>query len=308
LKDYAYIDYHELKNSSSKTTAKNKCIKPLSTESKKYLQKYIDWLEHKRYSKSTIKTYTHSLIHFFQFLGEIKPTEASNDDFVYYIKNKISNKYSTSKQNQVVSAIKLFYREIVKAPMEVEDIKRPRREHHLPNVLSKDEIKDLLNALKNVKHKTMLSLTYACGLRRSELIHLKIKDIDSKRKIIRIQQSKGNKDRIVPISDKIVDLLRNYYVMYKPSKWLFEGINKEKPYSENSLRNVLKSATQKAKIDKPVTLHWLRHSYATHLLENGTDLRYIQELLGHKSSKTTEIYTHVTTKDLQNIRSPFDDL
>lgn len=154
----------------------------------------------------------------------------------------------------------------------------------------------------------MLSMIYSCGLRRSELINLKITDIDSNRNIVIIRQSKGKKDRIVPLSLKILELLRLYYSIYKPKIWLFEGQNGNEKYSDHSLQSVLKQALAKVKITKPVSLHWLRHSYATHLLENGTDLRYIQELLGHNSSKTTEIYTHVSTKSLQQIKSPFDDL
>ncbi|WP_278011970.1 tyrosine-type recombinase/integrase [Flavobacterium gyeonganense] len=132
--------------------------------------------------------------------------------------------------------------------------------------------------------------------------------MDSKRNIILIKQSKGKKDRIVPLSPKILEMLRSYYVCYKPKKWLFEGRNENEPYDARSLSNVLKQALTKSNIKKPVSLHWLRHSYATHLLESGTDLRFIQELLGHSSSRTTEIYTHVSTKSLQQIKSPFDDL
>ena len=165
-----------------------------------------------------------------------------------------------------------------------------------------------MDSLVNIKHRTMLSLIYACGLRRSELLNLRPLNVDSKRNLLLILNSKGKKDRVVPISDNIVEMLRNYYKMYKPKVWLFEGQKAGDQYSEESLAKVLKQACIKAGIKKPVTLHWLRHSYATHLLESGTDLRYIQELLGHKSSKTTEIYTHVSTKSLQNIKSPFDEL
>lgn len=154
----------------------------------------------------------------------------------------------------------------------------------------------------------MLGLIYACGLRRSELLNLKPIDIDSKRGLLIIRQAKGMKDRVAPISAKVINMLRTYYKSHKPSLWLFEGQNAGEQYSETSLAKVLKMSCKKAKITKSVTLHWLRHSYATHLLESGTDLRYIQELLGHKSSKTTEIYTHVSTTSLQNIKSPFDDL
>jgi integrase/recombinase XerD len=154
----------------------------------------------------------------------------------------------------------------------------------------------------------MLSLIYSCGLRCGELLALKPVHIDSKRNIVLLKNSKGKKDRIVQLSSKILEILRDYYKMYKPQIYLFEGQIKGTQYDSRSLQQVLKQALKKSDIRKPVTLHWLRHSYATHLLESGTDLRYIQELLGHSSSKTTEIYTHVSTKSLQQIKSPFDDL
>jgi integrase/recombinase XerD len=192
--------------------------------------------------------------------------------------------------------------------MEVDFSQRPRREKRLPNVLSKKEVKAILEAPTNLKHRAMLSLIYACGLRRSELLNLTLKDILSDRNLIFIRQSKGKKDRMVPISSKIIEMLRDYYKAHKPKKWLFEGQIQNEKYGERSIQLVLNHAVAKVKIDKPVSLHWLRHSYATHLLESGTDLRYIQELLGHSSSRTTEIYTHVSTHNLQQIRSPFDDL
>ena len=191
---------------------------------------------------------------------------------------------------------------------EKKPVVRPKRPKTLPNVLSKEEVKDILNAHKNIKHRTMLCLIYACGLRRSELLNLKIQDVDSGRGFLIVIQAKGRKDRVVPLSDKIITLLREYYRYEKPVLYLFEGQKPGHPYSEKSLESVLKQALVKAKVKKGVTLHWLRHSYATHLLEMGTDLRYIQELLGHSSSRTTEIYTHVSTKSLQKIKSPFDDL
>jgi integrase/recombinase XerD len=192
--------------------------------------------------------------------------------------------------------------------VEIESIHRPKREKVLPNVLSKEEVKLILESQHNIKHKAMLCLIYSCGLRRSELLHLKLDDINSKRNIVIIRQAKGKKDRIVPLSTKILEMLRVYFVAYRPKEYLFEGQESGKPYDERSLQQVMKHALIKAGIKKPATLHWLRHSYATHLLEAGTDLRYIQELLGHKSSRTTEIYTHVSTREIQKIKSPFDDL
>lgn len=279
-----------------------------SAQGIQHLQKFSYWLRSKRYSENTIKTYTDALKSFFVFYNSKEISEISNDDVIAY-NNKfiLKNNLSSSYQNQVVNAIKLYFKTIQNISLELDKIHRPKREKILPNVLSKEEIKQILTAHVNLKHRAMLSLIYSCGLRRSELLHLKTTDIDSKRNIVLIRQAKGKKDRITPLSTKILVLLREYYKMYQPKIYLFEGIAGSL-YSEQSLQSVLKQALKKANIKKPVTLHWLRHSYATHLLESGTDLRYIQELLGHSSSKTTEIYTHVSTKSLQQIKSPFDDL
>ncbi len=225
-----------------------------------------------------------------------------NNDFI------LKNNLSTSYQNQIVNAIKLYFKIVRETSIEIEKVHRPKREKTLPNVLSKEEVKSILLAHNNIKHKTMLSLIYSCGLRCGELLALQPVHIDSKRNIVLIKNAKGKKDRIVPLSPKILEMLRDYYKLYKPKVYLFEGQTEGKPYDDRSLQQVLKQALKKANISKPATLHWLRHSYATHLLESGTDLRYIQELLGHNSSKTTEIYTHVSTKNIQQIKSPFDDL
>lgn len=273
------------------------------------VEKFKQFLLSKRYSPSTIKTYSEALKSFLIFFREKPIAEISNEDVIIYNNEYIlKNNLSASYQNQIVNAIKLFFQTIRETKMMVDKIHRPKRSKLLPNVLSKEEIKLILNAHSNIKHKTMLSLIYSCGLRRSELLNLKPADIDSKRGIVIIRQSKGKKDRIAPLSPKILDLLREYYIGFKPKTWLFEGQNENTKYDERSLSNVLKQALTKSRINKPVSLHWLRHSYATHLLESGTDLRYIQELLGHSSSKTTEIYTHVSTKSIQQIKSPFDDL
>jgi integrase/recombinase XerD len=246
---------------------------------------------------------------FFRFIKPKISSEIYSDDIVRYVNEYIiPRRLSYTFQNQVISATKLFFSHFYKVKLDVETFKRPRRQHKLPNVLSKEEIKSILQAPSNLKHRAMLSIIYACGLRRSELLNLKPGDIDRQRGILHIRQSKGKKDRIVPISDKIIKLLEEYWISYRTVNWLFEGQLKGGRYSEKSLESVLKQSLMKAGIKKPVTLHWLRHSYATHLLESGTDLRFIQELLGHSSSRTTEIYTHVSTKSLQNIKSPYEDL
>jgi integrase/recombinase XerD len=288
---------------------KNTVLPELPDENYVKVRGFTDWMRSRRYSESTVKTYTESISTFLRYYSGKPAEEITNDDLVYFNNHYIlANRYSSSFQNQVVNAIKLFYTAVEHRRLDIDLIHRPKREHKLPNVLSKQEVKAILEALANSKHRCMLSLIYACGLRRSELINLKPADVDSGRHLLLIRNAKGKKDRIAPISDRVIDMLREYYKAYKPKVWLFEGQYKGEQYSEKSLQSVLKLAVDKAHITKPVTLHWLRHSYATHLLESGTDLRYIQELLGHKSSKTTEIYTHVSTKSIQNIKSPFDEL
>ncbi|WP_396158953.1 site-specific tyrosine recombinase/integron integrase [Flavobacterium sp.] len=273
------------------------------------METFKRYLLSKRYSPNTIKTYSEALKSFLTFCNTKAIKEISNEDVIAYNNDYIlKNKFSSSYQNQIVNAIKLFFKIVKETAIEIDKIHRPKREKVLPNVLSKEEIKAILEAPKNLKHKAMLSMIYSCGLRRSELLNLKPNDIDSKRNVVIIRQSKGKKDRITPLSPKILALLRAYYKEYSPKVYLFEGQEKNTQYSARSLEEVLKKSITLAKINKPVTLHWLRHSYATHLLESGTDLRYIQELLGHNSSKTTEIYTHVSTKNIQQIKSPFDDL
>ncbi len=273
------------------------------------IENFKRYLLSKRYSSNTITTYSDAIKSFLTFFNSKAVKDITNEDVIAYNNDYIlKHKFSSSYQNQIVNAIKLFFKIIKDSKVEIDKIHRPKREKTLPNVLSKEEVKAILSAHSNLKHKVMLSMIYSCGLRRSELLNLKPNDIDSKRNIVIIRQSKGKKDRITPLSPKILEMLRDYYLENKPKTWLFEGQNKGEPYSEQSLQSVLKQALQKARITKPVTLHWLRHSYATHLLESGTDLRYIQELLGHNSSKTTEIYTHVSTKSIQQIKSPFDEL
>ena len=291
----------------------NNSLKPrlriLSKESEEKTLQFKYWLKSRRYSETTIKTYVDALRSFLRFYAHKTIKEIDNNDIILYNNDYIiKNKLSASYQNQVVNAIKLFFREIENTSIDVALIHRPKRPKLLPNVLSKEEVKLILNAHANLKHRAMLSLIYSCGLRCSELLSLKPEHVDSKRNILIIKQAKGRKDRIAPLSSKIIELLREYYIASKPAIFLFEGQVKGQPYDARSLQQVLKQALEKVKITKPASLHWLRHSYATHLLENGTDLRYIQEILGHRSSKTTEIYTHVSTKNIQKIVSPFDYL
>lgn len=290
-------------------TAINTPLQPLGEEDRERIMMFRKWMEHKRYSTSTIQNYQKSIAYFLRFVKPKPLTEVDNSDMVNFVHQyMIPRRLSTSYQNQAVNAARLFFKVIQGSRLITEQIERPRREHKLPNVLSKSEVSALLQSVKNQKHRTMLSLIYACGLRRSEMLKLKPVHIDSKRHFLIVLNAKGKKDRVVPISDKVIEMLRDYYKNYRPQTWLFEGQVAGVAYSETSLQKVFKMGLEAARINKPATLHWLRHSYATHLLEAGTDLRYIQELLGHKSSKTTEIYTHVSEKSLQKIKSPFDDM
>lgn len=273
------------------------------------IESFRNWMRSKRYGESTIKTYVEALRSFLLFFHDKSLEEIATEDLVTYNNDYIlKNNLSSSYQNQVVNAVKLYFRTLENRKLDPDLLHRPRREKVLPNVLSKEEVKAILDSLRNLKHKTMLSLIYSAGLRRSELLHLKPIDIDTKRMVIMIRQAKGKKDRLVPLSPKVLAMLRDYYRAYRPAVWLFEGMKAGEPYDERSLSEVLKQALKRAGIQKPVTLHWLRHSFATHLLEAGTDIRYIQELLGHSSTRTTEIYTHVSTHNIQQIKSPFDSL
>ncbi len=273
------------------------------------LDAFKAWMQSKRYAESTMKSYIHGVNIFLNFMHPKAIVEIDNADVIRFNTEYIlSNKLSSAYQNHVVNGIKFFFKIIEKSGIDVMKLPRPRPEHRLPNVLSKEEVKALLEVVKNQKHKAMLSLIYGCGLRAGELLRLLPKDVDSNRNVLLIRQSKGKKDRIVPLSLKLIEMLRAYFVVYRPVKWLFEGQEPGEQYAARSLQQVLKLAIEKANMQKPVTLHWLRHSYATHLHESGTDIRFIQELLGHNSSRTTEIYTHVSTRSIQNIKSPFDSL
>ena len=279
----------------------------LSENHQRRIDAFTLWLRSRRYSENTVKVYIDCMRVFLKFYNDRDALDLTDSDVIHFNNEYIlEGKLSSSYQNQAVNAIKLFYSRLEHRRMDMELIHRPKKEKILPNVLSKEEVQQLLQALSNRKHVAMLALIYACGLRRGEVLKLKPTDIDAKRGILIIRQAKGRKDRIAPLPEMIIDMLRGYYKEYRPVKWLFEGSKPGECYSERSIELVFKKALHQSGVKRPATLHWLRHSYATHLLESGTDLRYIQELLGHKSSKTTEIYTHVSTRNLQSIRSPIE--
>jgi len=206
-----------------------------------------------------------------------------------------------------LNALKFYFEQVLHREKMFIEIPRPQKKQILPKVISKTDIAKILTKLKNIKHLVMIKLCYGMGLRVSEIVNLKITDIDSNRMLVHIEAAKGKKDRYVTLPSSILDDLRNYYLGYRPKIYLFEGQN-GRQYSIRSVQAVFKNAMQKAKINKSVGIHGLRHSYATHLLECGTDMYFIQKLLGHKDIKTTEIYAKVSNCQLGNIKSPLDDL
>lgn len=268
-------------------------------------EEYLLKLELRRYANSTVKTY----VSFFEmFINHYKEKELyaiNESDIRAFLQKLIQRNMSNSYINQAINAIKFYYETVLGMPNRFYDIERPRKESKLPKVISKKEILSIIEHTNNIKHKCIVELLYGSGLRRSELLNLKLSDVDSKRMLIRIEGSKGNKDRQTLLSKISLEHLRIYYKAWKPKNYLFEGQNGRK-YSGESVLKIVKSAAEKAGIRIRVTPHVLRHSFATHLLESGVDLRQIQVLLGHGSSKTTEIYTHVATNTFKTIKNPLD--
>ncbi len=280
-------------------------LRPAQFEALKAMQRK---LEVARYSTNTIETYLNATKLFFQHFPKKDPKEISAADIeAYQHELATGRKVSNSYLNQVVNAVRYYYKDVLGDVYRVKFIERPRKEKKLPSVFSEQEVAALLKAPANLKHRSMLMLIYSAGLRMGELLRMELTDIDRDRRQVLIRGGKGKKDRISLLSPKFLGLLESYIAEYRPKHQLFEG-QKGGRYSEASVQAVFHAAKEKAGISKPATVHTLRHSFATHLLEKGTDLRYIQTLLGHSSSKTTEIYTHVSSKALGNIRSPLDDL
>jgi site-specific recombinase XerD len=265
------------------------------------------YMEQRRYAPATVKSYLSML--------KLQLSQTTLTDFSMVAMEDIrayngqlvhERKVSFSHQNQWINAIKKMLH-VLEVPIALEDIERPIRRHKLPEVFSKREVIEIISKTTNLKHRFMLSLLYGTGLRIGELIALKIKDIDGQRKMLFVREGKGLKDRMVPIGDGLLKHARDYYKAYQPKEYLFEGQYGGK-YSSRSAQQVLKQAMKRAGIRKKGTLHTLRHSFATHLLESGTDIRYIQTILGHSSPKTTMIYTHISESSLGKIRSPIEDI
>jgi integrase/recombinase XerD len=288
-----------LKNTPSKMVpTKDFIMKPLEV--------YKNYLVGLRLSKSTIETYSTFMRNFFLFLNQKPFTEVTNEDVRLFIEQEVrAKKYEISTHRQLISAIKHFGTLQLDSKIDVAALQRPYKSKYLPTVLSKEEVLELLRVAKNLKHRAALALLYSCGLRIGELISLELHMIDVDRRQLVVKQGKGRKDRVVVLAEGFISLLKNYYMTYRPKRYFIEN-PKGGPYSAGSIRQFLKRYCKAAGIRKKVTPHTLRHSYATHLIENGVGLRYVQDLLGHSKPETTMIYTHVARKDLLQIQSPLD--
>jgi integrase/recombinase XerD len=278
----------------------------LNPAEKTLLNNFYLFLKGKRYSKSTIQTYTFFVADFVNFYTKKPLEEITNRDVELFIEKVfIERTYSVSSQRQFISALKIFI--IFYPHTKINDLvlERPKGSRKLPSVLSQEEVLAIIQSTRNLKHRAVLALIYSCGLRISELINLKLTDFHLERKQLIVKDGKGRKDRYVSLADSFLPLLSNYYHSYTPKIYFVEGQNGGK-YSAESVRQFLRRSCLNAKIKKNVTPHTLRHSYATHLLENGVDIRYIQSLLGHSRPETTMIYTHVKRKDLMAIQNPLD--
>lgn len=261
-----------------------------------------------KYSDSTVRTYTAEFHLLLRLLKNRSIDELSKDRIEKYLVYLCKDKqYGKSQLNTAISAIKFYYEKVRGKAKELYELPRPKKGNPLPNVLATEEMEALINSTTNLKHKAIIMTGYAAGLRASEIVGLKIRDIDSKRMTIKVVSGKGDKDRYVSLSKVLLGTLREYYKMYRPLIYLFEGRVGGK-YCVRSAQAILAQAKGRARIGKKGNLHLLRHSFATHLLEGGTDIRYIQELLGHSNIRTTLRYTHVTPKAIQNIQSPLDKL
>lgn len=317
LKADASIDYSALQQNASNhsgnlerqaaSQAKN-ALPPLNLQQQASIREFVGWMEQKRYSKNTIKTYAESVGVLLRFYADRSLDQLDKKDVEHFnITYILSNNFSYSYQNQVINAVKLFFSRMQGVKMDIKELERPRRPRRLPKVIDKGLIKQMLQSIPNEKHRFSLGLIYGLGLRRGELLNLKLEDVDLGRQQLTIRNGKGQKDRVLPLSDKQSAMIKSYLQQYAPVRYLVEGQQKGMPYSATSLEKIFHKYFGKVQKSHHFTLHCLRHSFGTHQLEAGVDLRYIQELMGHKSSKTTELYTWVSMKNLRNIKPPTDD-
>lgn len=283
----------------------------LSKENLNALERFVQQLKLKAYSPSTIKTYRNEFLQLLQLLKKKHVNDLTPDDirrYMVYCMEKEGIKENTAHSR--INAIKFYFEKVLKSEKFFWEIPRPKKAMQLPKLLSEQDLEKLFNAMPNKKHKAMLFTAYSAGLRVSEIVNLKLTDIDSSRMQLFIERAKGKKDRYVNLSPVLLDILRSYAKTYKPKPkiFLFESENTGTAYPTRTVQQIFSNAKQKAGIKKDVGIHSLRHSFATHLLDKGTDIRYIKDILGHFDIRTTERYLHVSKKQLVNIVSPLDDL
>ncbi len=269
------------------------------------LMKMEECITLKGYSPETQKAYLGHIKRFMSFIS-VDSQEIYSHNIRQYLLYLLEKDKSHAYVNQAVSSIKFLVKEVLHRRDIIIDLPRPKKEHKLPDIMSRQEVSQILKSIKNPKHKAILMLTYSAGLRVSEVVRLKIDEVDSKRMLIHVKLGKGRKDRYTILSEVALKTLRTYAKSCSLKDWLFPGATMGNHLTERSAQKIFEVARDQAGIKKQVSIHSLRHSFATYLLEGGTDLRYIQEILGHKSSKTTEIYTHVSEKEIRRIRSPLD--
>lgn len=282
-------------------------LSKLSPVNTKELQRMKEMLQMKAYSSSTIKTYIVEFAQLLYLLKDVAVDSLSYDRLRAYILYCINTlKISENQMHSRLNAIKFYFEQVLHRRDFFAEIPRPKKPSSLPKVLSQKEIQRIFKAVKNQKHLLMLQLCYGMGLRVSEVVNLKVRDIDSGRMQVLIEGAKGKKDRYLPLPNAVLDLLREYYKAYRPMSYLFSGQQSDRSYSVRSVQTVFKNAMKRAKVNKPIGIHGLRHSYATHLLEYGTDISFIQRLLGHNDIKTTMLYAKVANTHLNAIKSPLD--
>ncbi|MES2810825.1 MAG: tyrosine-type recombinase/integrase [Bacteroidota bacterium] len=301
-------EYRKKFNISTDFTIGTKTLSKINPHNQQELERMVHQLQLKGYSQSTIRCYTQEFAQFLYFIKD-KEADTCNEvevrEFLLHCITELKLKENTLHSR--INGIKFYYEQVLFHNRIFIEIPRPKKQLKLPKALNTDEIKRIFLAAKNLKHNMMLKLCYGMGLRLSEIVNLKIADIDSKTMLVYVERGKGKKDRYVNLPESILIQLREYYLIYKPKEYLFEG-QYGGQYSSRSLQKVFKDSLKEAQIWKKVGIHSLRHSYATHLLENGTDIRFIQELLGHNSISTTLLYTNVTDRTLRKIVSPLDFL
>lgn len=268
-------------------------------------KRMIEAMELRNFSPKTITMYVDNVARFARYFNK-SPDRLGPEEVRTYLLQIVRKKRSWGTYKVALAALRYFYRWVINGPEIVEDIRCPRPERRLPVVLSFDEVRRFFAAIPSFKHRMILMTAYAAGLRISEVVNLQVTDIDSQRMVIRVCQGKRKKDRYTILSPVLLQMLRHWWVAARPVSYLYPGRSLNSPMSVATVQKMCKEAQEKAGIDKRVTPHTLRHSFATHLLEAGTDLRVIQELLGHASPKTTALYTHVSTKLIAQTVSPLD--